>query len=273
VKALAHKVVDQNYLREPNADLHTYLSAGNYIVMTDYGMMEVYKGHSVLNIKRSLEIISKYPRQVVLLKGTQTNIRITQRGQRVLSRLLIDKELTAEFEDFCNQIFQIVPNRLSSDLAILESKGRQANEFYKGRMDFTQMVLDSIGSYRVAFKPEEMKAIRIGKEYDIELLRKMMSHIVSIAARLMKLNGFIVREPKNAKNNYLFRWAIAAYFLVIKWLSEGGYQSLPLGKLQKDIIDMTYVAYATYFDGILSKDKKMNEVYLKSVMLLNNLGT
>jgi hypothetical protein len=48
----------------------------------------------------------------------------------------------------------------------------------------------------------------------------------------------------------------------MKWLSEGGYDGLPIQKLQNDIIDTAYVAYATYFDGLLSNDNKMNEIYL-----------
>jgi hypothetical protein len=89
----------------------------------------------------------------------------------------------------------------------------------------------------------------------------------------MKLNEFSLPNPRRARNNYLFRWAVSGYLLIIKWLSEGGYQSLSVEKMQNDIIDVTYVAYASYFDGLLSKDKKMNEVHTLTKAFLHYLGT
>ena len=32
-------------------------------------------------------------------------------------------------------------------------------------------------------------------------------------------------------------------------------------KLANDVVDMNYVAYATYFDGVLSRDKKLLRIY------------
>jgi len=34
---------------------------------------------------------------------------------------------------------------------------------------------------------------------------------------------------------------------------------------------MNYVAYATYFDGLLSRDKKMNEIYQETCFVLENM--
>jgi hypothetical protein len=49
----------------------------------------------------------------------------------------------------------------------------------------------------------------------------------------------------------------------------GGQSHLPIEKLQNDIDDMAYVAYATYYDGLLSKDKKMNEMYSRTKAFLD----
>lgn len=272
MKSKLRKVVDQNYLREPNDELHRFLSAGNMALLSDYATMEVYKGDSLLNIRRSLEILSKYPRQVLILRPTQVVIRITQVGKRPPARLLIDEEQSADFGSFCAQVYAIDPDRLSPELAMFESKSRQANEFYRGRLDFARMVLDSIDTYRKAFNPDELKRIRTNS-FTPELLDKMDDHVFSVAVRFMHLNGFVLRTARQAVTNFLFRWSIAAYFLVVGWLSEGGYQSLPLAKMQNDIIDMTYVTYATYFDGLLSRDNKMKQIRLLTEAFLKHLGT
>jgi len=72
------KVIDQNYLREPNESLRRYLSKGNQVVLTDFACMESYKGNSLINLERSQEIISKYPKQVIILKSTQEVISLTK---------------------------------------------------------------------------------------------------------------------------------------------------------------------------------------------------
>jgi hypothetical protein len=273
MKRIQSKVVDQNYLREPNAELHRFLSSGNLAVLSDYATMEVYKGNSLLNIRRSLEIVSKYPDKVLVLRPTQVVIRVTQAGKRPAARLLIDSELTSDFGDFCSQVYALDQTRLSPELALFESKSRQANDFYRDRLDFAQMVLDAIDTYRIAFSREEFKIIRKGVTFTPELLDKMEDHVFAVAMRFMQLNGFLLRTARQATHNFIFRWSVAAYFLVIGWLSDGGYQALPLQKMQNDIIDMTYVTYATYFDGLLSKDNKMMEIFRLTKAFLRCLGT
>jgi len=60
------KMIDQNFLGSPNSDLEEYLKKGNFIVLSDYACMEMYKGESVKNLRKSLEIIKKYPKQVLI---------------------------------------------------------------------------------------------------------------------------------------------------------------------------------------------------------------
>ena len=65
------KVVDSNFLRSDQ--LHKYLSktTNNCVVLTDYAAMEAYKGDTLASIYRSMEILSQFPKQVIVLKGTQ----------------------------------------------------------------------------------------------------------------------------------------------------------------------------------------------------------
>lgn len=259
----SYQVIDQNYLREPNPELHQYFAAGNFVVLTDHAGMESHKGNALLNLKRSMEIVSKYPAQVVVLKNWYQISRITQRGSKHLRPLLIDVETTRLFDSFCKQTYALDENSPSAGLAEIERKNREANQFFTERVQYAEMVLEAIKKYRGAFPTEQMKQIRLGTYFgNKELLRRMMTHIVDIAARMMRKNGYLIKRPDFAKNNYMFRWGLAGYLLSIKWLAEGGYENLPIQKLHNDIIDTTYAAYATYFDGLLSRDNKMIEIYL-----------
>ena len=75
------KVVDANFLR--HAALEDYLrqDPSNQIVLTDYACIECYKGNPAKNMRYSLGILSRYPEQVVVLKGTREIIRLQAESQ------------------------------------------------------------------------------------------------------------------------------------------------------------------------------------------------
>jgi len=56
-------------------------------------------------------------------------------------------------------------------------------------------------------------------------------------------------------------YSIALYALAIRWLSVGGHSSAKPKALRNDGIDMFYVAYGTAFDGVISKDTKLLEIF------------
>ena len=71
----------------------------------------------------------------------------------------------------------------------------------------------------------------------------------------------------------MFRWAVATYLLMIKWISDGGYQSVKIEKIHNDAIDMTYAAYGTYYDGVLTKDGKLQEIALQTRTFIEYMET
>ena len=55
----------------------------------------------------------------------------------------------------------------------------------------------------------------------------------------------------------MFRFAFAVELVVVRWLSEGGIENVSMDVLGHDDVDMAYGAYATFFDGILSRDRML----------------
>ena len=211
MSALTYKVVDQNFLREPNPALHNFLSAGNFAVFPDDAAMEMYKGNAITNLQRSLEIISKYPQQVVILKKTQTVARLTQRGNKRLRRLLIDWKQTANFSAFCGQIYRIDPKRLSPELAQIERMGREAHDFIQKRMESTKLILKAIGEFSEAFPPDELRELRADAGYSQALYERMLKHILITIARLMKGHGFFLKDARLGEGQLPFQ-------ILLSWL-------------------------------------------------------
>jgi hypothetical protein len=56
--------------------------------------------------------------------------------------------------------------------------------------------------------------------------------------------------------------------LALTVISQGGLQKKTPSRVRNDLVDMSFVACATYFDGILSDEKKVNEIYGGAAFLL-----
>ena len=63
------------------------------------------------------------------------------------------------------------------------------------------------------------------------------------------------------KDSYIFRYTVSAYLLGLRWIMDGGLDNVSLDRFRNDMVDMSYVTYSTYFDGLLSCDKKANKLY------------
>lgn len=74
-------------------------------------------------------------------------------------------------------------------------------------------------------------------------------------------------------NMFIFRVALCGYLLCLRWISEGGAKTVRLEKMRNDLVDIFIAAYATYFDGLLTADKKLNAIYHEAVFLLPRIVT
>ncbi len=75
----------------------------------------------------------------------------------------------------------------------------------------------------------------------------------------------------NALFSFTFRYAVCAYAMSLKWVADSGYATVKVEKLQNDYIDMVYAAYATFFDGIITHDGKLREIYGLACWMLKSV--
>lgn len=86
------KIVDSNYLQAPALRDYLAKSTANFAVLTDYASTEAYKGKTLTSIYRSMEILSQYPKQVIVLRGTQTVCGLKGRRSGLLRRMIDDDQ-------------------------------------------------------------------------------------------------------------------------------------------------------------------------------------
>lgn len=265
------KVVDANFLRHPA--LADYLGGhpSNQIVFTDYTCMESYKGDALENIRRSLGTVSRYPEQVIVLKGTRDVIRLQADGP-TLPADLVDPQQTAEFQDFCRDVRSALDGDMTLRAQLVRLGGMADAHFDQMRLD-APGVAEAIQQIAQSFSRDQLAELRRRGSLSKATGDALVRNILMLAALLFKAHPDVSKLPGVAtvRDTFVFRFALAAQLLVIRWLTDGGIEGVGMDTLRNDVVDVTYVAYATLFDGILSNDRKLLDIYEEATFLLQHV--
>lgn len=264
------KIIDANFFRD--SALADYLKSDieNKVVFCDYACMEAYKGNAIDNISRSIEIVSQFSEQVVVLKSTRDVIKLTLSDNYL--ELMEDPAQTNEFKIFCLGVERAIQGDVTLTNQILGNGRIASDHFAKMRRD-AALVVQGVKGYAKSFKPEHLLALKKKDELKAEVIDKIVKDIMLLAVFLFRDHPDIQEIPQvhQVKNSYIFRFAISAYLLNLRWISDGGIENVSLDKLRNDVVDMGYVTYATFFDGLLTKDNKMMEIYQETCFILEHV--
>ena len=242
-------------------------------MFTDFASMEIYKCNALENLACKIEIVSRYSKQVIILKGTREIVSITL-GSNNLPQSLIDNAQTTGFPRFCDltKLACQGDKLLSREVLLKESLASQyLNDLTKSH----QYKVDGIKGFAKSYDPSHLKAIRSGKDLTPKIREKVTKDILWLTIFLFDEHPDVQTLPKfsSLKNSYVFRYAVSVYFLALRWIRDGGIDQVSPEKLRNDAVDMNYVAYATYFDGLLSMDKKLNEIYIDTLDYLHHFNS
>jgi hypothetical protein len=263
------KVVDTNFLQ--SEELRAYLrEPSNFAVVARYALMEVLQRNSPDSIYKSMEILAEYPTQVIVLKPVSAVcILKTRRRGRGLQRRLIDREQTSGFHEWCRKLDAARRGDKTFESQLLDMRGEASSHL--------NLMLADMGTYAANlqaasknYTDAELKILRTDEPYTPEMHDKLVDNIFDLAIRLFAAHP---RRPKlpppiKAANSFIFRFAICAHVLSLKWLRVGAAPDADPKKFRNDAIDATIVAFATYFDGLLTHDAKAIELHRNTSFLL-----
>jgi len=262
------KVVDTNYLQDGR--LRAYLSASpdNRAVLTDYAAMEVYKGDTLAGIYSCMEIVAQYPKQVLVLKGTQDICRLN--GRAAASRCgLIDATQTREFSDYCRHLRAAKGGDLSLQQQLLEHR-REATA-HIDRMLLDMPTLSSgIDLVEKLYLPAELKILRHRAEHTPRMREKLVQNVLLLAGDLFKSHPAMIELPRgpDIRDTFIFRYALCGYASILTRIADGGVGQTKPDRLRNDVVDVNFAAFATYFDGLLTADKRAGDIYVEANLLL-----
>lgn len=177
-----------------------------------------------------------------------------------MQRRLIDEKETAAFPYFIDKLL-LTMNGKANYRPSIEEHGKYANGHFDQMLRDVPTLRDAFFDLNTYTK-EERASLRSLDPWPKPLADKIMDVVMKIT--ITNLGGIGVKIPstvKEASNTFIFRSVFAIYQLLLRRMAEGQLQTFPEAKLRNDMVDMAIVAYATYFEGLLSADKHVNLIF------------
>ncbi len=264
------KIIDANYFHSPELKYFLSASKDNIAVLCDFACMELYKGNAIKSISRSMEVVSEFPNQIEVLKPTREVVKFTVATDN--SELFIDQDLTDEFLSFCTCI-QLARDGSTELQSQIIAHGKVATAHFELTKHETKYIVEGLSMLSLSFSTEELNIIKKGRGYTPSMIDKMLQSIYFLTDILFERHPDITKPSmkEGGPKSYLFRYALSCYLLFIRWIANGGIETGKEETLKNEIVDMAYVAYATYFDGLLSHDQKMNALYDETDYLIKEI--
>jgi hypothetical protein len=276
------KVLDSNFLQSEGLKPYLAESTDNYVVMTDYVAMEAYKGDTLAWIYDRMAILSQYPKRVLVLRSTQQACALNGRTP-ASQESLIDATQTREFLEFCQHLIAAKRGDPSFQRQLLEN-GLAATAHIDGMLRDMPTLASGIDQMAKACSPAELGILRrrdrpmseILEELiqDRQRLETLIRRVRSLAEQLFKAHPGVTDWPKGPqeRDTFIFRYAICGYVSILMRIGDGGAgKTKPENLRNNDVIDVNIAAFATYFDGLLTADKRAAEIYAGAEFLLREV--
>lgn len=265
------KIIDANCLQSQRLEKYLAKSQDNMAVLTDYAAMESYKGSTLKSIFKSMEVLSRYPNQVIILKGTQ-NVCALKAINKGLQKRFIDRHQTKGFGRYCKNLEKAKNGDKKVERSLLQH-GKAANEHMDKVLSDSEGIIRAISETASNYTDNELQILRKREPLTNDLGAKIIRNVLEVTALLHAGHPKVVGLPfyDELYNSFIFRYSLCIYLLALNWISEGGVKGVKPDTMRNDVVDMNYVAYATFFDGLMSKDRKANQIYDEACVVLQKI--
>lgn len=269
---LIRKVVDSNFLRNPALANFLARSYRNVAVVSEFVVLEAHKRDAMVTVPKSIEILARYPKQVEMLRTSQSLLGFSGRSAGLQQRL-IDNRRSRAFPHYCRLVAAAVAGDAQGQEEIRRT-AHVASTHIASLIDAAPTIIDLFQRHAMRFSPEEMVVLRTGQPRSWVTQRKLIDVVFESAVDVAKTTGAIRPpfRPEEILNLPVFRYCLSMMLLFIRWV-EGGRQTGARPKLvANDVIDANIAAYATYFDGVLSADEKLLSLHREARHVLREIG-
>lgn len=273
MKLMRRLVIDSSMLQSEDLRLFLKASAANFAVLPDFVWFELYKQESIEAIVAGMSVIGDFPEQVIVLKPGKEIVEIDPRTPNMTSSM--------QRSDVAHQIRGMV--------AILDGPDRdepgvrtQLERLWSGAVNALSGMLEGAHDILVSlpemaeqmFTPQHLRIIRRNTRYTPE----MFSSIFGAADQIWEtLSGgdqdSTCPAPEELRTQaYLYRYSLAIVIYLLWWVKNGNQTPKRLDRARNDLIDLSFAVYGTYYEGLMTADKKLDWTHQNLSLALNAIG-
>lgn len=259
-------VIDTNFWKNPG--LLSYLSStDNHILISDFVAMELYKDNSINYIAKNLHKLKKYANQIHMLKNTSSVVYIID-DDASLRNILIQKYNNYGFLDYIEHLSMAANGNLILQQQIEDhiSAAKEHLDFIKSNSLKTKHCLLHIIDQ---IKKKSVWAHERRQMFSETIAPLIYEYSCMLAAKLFDDFGIQKQNIANLFDTFIFRASLLQCLVALDWCIMGGLKDAKEKKMCNDSVDAYIVAYSTYYDGILSCDKKLNDLYKATRLYLD----
>ena len=257
-------VLDQNYLRSDELRALIVDEPDAKFVLPDIALLEMCKGDKWKEtMQRSLETLARAPGRVMQSMSVGEALRGELANVKSIEGRLLPKDLT----QFVRSIMRdVASNDHSGPGVTLISKSIQKaqeeirnQELDHGRNQLslrtrTDIIKSALGNEHLrklknGTVPDDVR-LDVIKSVSNDLVRTFLS---SEGHSPNRIKSFLKTKP------LMLRFYLLSVRHTFEWAKSGGLESYPAEKVTNDIIDQDYVAIASFFDGIKTRENRVNE--------------
>lgn len=219
-----------------------------------------------------MAILATRPRQVVILKSTLAICGLRGRAAG-LQRRMIDPDQTRDFAKYCDELQKFHSGDTHFRRALREH-GQEAAQHLDRVLADASLMARTIDEIAKTYSRNDIRALRSGADLSDQMLARTRQNLLAIVSGLFDDHPKVRQLPRSGElaNTYLFRFALATYVWALRWIAVGGTGKTKPVNLRNDMIDISFVVYGTFFDGLLSGDAKANELFRELHRWLDKLN-
>lgn len=245
----------------------------NVAVVTEFAWFEIYKQVSSGAVKDALSVIGNFPDQVAILRSGEEIGKFDPRNASMAEAM--------QHPDSAAGIREMVKAMYGSEHDTfhawdqLDRRWADAEKRAPRLLEGTVDLLESLPEMaEQMFTSYELKIIRSGKPYTSNMYENIFGATEQIWETFAPLMNAAPMEldPQSKLEAYFFRLSFAFVVYALWWISKGGQTTKRLERARNDIIDLSFAVYGTYFDGLLTDDRKAYWMHFQLSMGLKMLG-
>lgn len=264
-------VIDTNSLETDELRLFLSASKKNFAVLPEHLAAEMFRPKSLDAIYSNFAVLCETAGQVLQLWSNQKALLVNPR-RSAMANHFIDRQSSRTFGKFCDVLAMAQDGH-----AGLQRQLNQRQTWAQERVDAVEGAFgdmsEALEELRSNFTRQELRTMASGEPFPDGARGRIYALTLALAEdQLAKhTNGWRLPSPPHRYNHFAWRYSLCHLVQMIEMMNRGARRRSP-AKARNDHFDNVVATFGTYFNGVMTNDRKVLFTQHFARMVLKSLG-